>query len=66
MILIARLSAEKKVTVNGKIVLELKEDINERLGRSLGCGYAIVLTFAYSTKRQYTLPAVATEYDHYS
>lgn len=36
-------------------MLEPKEDINERLGRSLGCGDALVLTFAYSTKRQHAL-----------
>ncbi|RYM69600.1 terminase [Serratia liquefaciens] len=50
-------AAEYKVRVDGKIVLEEKDDIKKRLGRSPGCGDAFVLTFAYPvTKRQYAQP----------
>ncbi|POX19367.1 terminase [Serratia marcescens] len=65
-------AAEYKVRTDGKIVLEPKEDIKERLGRSPGCGDAFVLTFAYPvTKRQHALPGekrggAVTDYDPYA
>lgn len=65
-------AAEYKVRTDGKIVLEPKEQIKERLGRSPGCGDAFVLTFAYPvTKRQHALPGekrgvAITEYDPYA
>lgn len=65
-------AAEYKVRTDGKIVLEPKEQIKDRLGRSPGCGDAFVLTFAYPvTKRQHALPgekrgAAVTDYDPYA
>ncbi|MGG2854210.1 hypothetical protein ACQYYJ_30275, partial [Pseudomonas aeruginosa] len=43
-------AAEYKVRVDGKIVMEPKEDIKERLGRSPGKGDALLLTFAYPVR----------------
>ncbi|MEX2991174.1 terminase [Serratia fonticola] len=65
-------AVEYKVRVDGKIVLEPKEQVKERLGRSPGCGDAFVLTFAYPvTKRQHALPGekrggAVTDYDPYA
>ncbi|MBE0147937.1 terminase [Serratia fonticola] len=65
-------AVEYKVRVDGKIVLEPKEQVKERLGRSPGCGDAFVLTFAYPvTKRRHALPGekrggAVTDYDPYA
>ncbi|CAI1036431.1 terminase [Serratia fonticola] len=65
-------AVEYKVRVDGKIVLEPKEQVKERLGRSPGCGDSFVLTFAYPvTKRQHALPGekrggAVTDYDPYA
>lgn len=65
-------AVEYKVRVDGKIVLEPKEQVKERLGRSPGCGDAFVLTFAYPvTKRQHALPGekrggAVVDYDPYA
>ncbi len=65
-------SAEYKVRVDGKIEMEPKEDIKKRLGRSPGCGDALLLTFAFPvTKRQHALPGekrggAVTDYDPYA
>jgi len=65
-------AVEYKVRVDGKIVLEPKEQVKERLGRSPGCGDAFVLTFAYPvTKKQHALPGdrrggAVVDYDPYA
>ncbi|MBF2784450.1 terminase [Klebsiella pneumoniae] len=63
-------AAEYKVRVDGKIVMEPKEDIKERLGRSPGKGDALLLTFAYPVTKRSDFPAaggkqpnVISEYD---
>ena len=63
-------AAEYKVRVDGKIVMEPKEDIKERLGRSPGKGDALLLTFAYPVAKRSDFPAaggrqpnVISEYD---
>lgn len=65
-------AAEYKVRVDGKIVMEPKEDIKERLGRSPGKGDALLLTFAYPVTKRSDFPAaggkqpnVISEYDLY-
>ncbi len=45
-------AAEYKVRVDGKIVIEPKEDIKERLGRSPGKGDALLLTFAFPVSKR--------------
>ncbi|HHO0199145.1 TPA: terminase [Klebsiella quasipneumoniae] len=50
-------AAEYKVRVDGKIVMEPKEDIKERLGRSPGKGDALLLTFAYPVAKRSDFPA---------
>ncbi|STV56356.1 Uncharacterised protein [Klebsiella pneumoniae] len=66
-------AAEYKVRVDGKIVMEPKEDIKERLGRSPGKGDALLLTFAYPVTKCSDFPAaggkqpnVISEYDPYA
>lgn len=66
-------AAEYKVRVDGKIVMEAKEDIKERLGRSPGKGDALLLTFAYPVTKRSDFPAaggkqpnVISEYDPYA
>lgn len=65
-------AAEYKVRVDGKIVLEPKEQVKERLGRSPGCGDSFVLTFAYPvTKKQHAMPGekrggAIVDYDPYA
>lgn len=48
--------------VDGKIVMEPKEDIKERLGRSPGKGDALLLTFAYPVAKRsdFLLPAASS------
>ncbi len=50
-------AAEYKVRVDGKIVMEPKEDIKERLGRSPGKGDALLLTFSYPVTKRSDFPA---------
>lgn len=64
---------EYRVKLDGKIVLESKDDIKKRIGRSPGKGDALVLTFAFPvTKRQQHLPGATqqgrciTDYDPYA
>ncbi|MEQ9887623.1 terminase [Pectobacterium zantedeschiae] len=45
-------AAEYKVRVDGKIVLEPKEDVKDRIGRSPGRGDAFVLTFAFPVTKK--------------
>lgn len=45
-------ACEYKVRVDGKIVLEDKESIKARLGRSPGCGDALALTFAFPVHKR--------------
>ncbi|EFH5535612.1 TPA: terminase [Klebsiella pneumoniae] len=66
-------AAEYKVRVDGKIVIEPKEDIKERLGRSPGKGDALLLTFAFPVSKRLRLPGqqnqqgkALTEYDPYA
>ena len=60
---------EYKVRLDGRIVLENKEDIKKRIGRSPGKADALVLTFAFPVTKRQNLPGglaanqVATEYD---
>lgn len=49
-------AAEYKVRVDGKIVIEPKEDIKERLGRSPGKGDALLLTFAFPVSKRINIP----------
>ncbi len=49
-------AAEYKVRVDGKIVIEPKEDIKERLGRSPGKGDALLLTFAFPVSKRLRIP----------
>lgn len=63
-------AAEYKVRVDGKIVIEPKEDIKERLGRSPGKGDALLLTFAFPVTKRLRIPGqesqqgkAVTEYD---
>jgi DUF1680 family protein len=49
-------AAEYKVRVDGKIVIEPKEDIKERLGRSPGKGDALLLTFAFPVSKRMNIP----------
>lgn len=66
-------AAEYKVRVDGKIVIEPKEDIKERLGRSPGKGDALLLTFAFPVSKRMNIPGqqsqqgkALTEYDPYA
>lgn len=66
-------AAEYKVRVDGKIVIEPKEDIKERLGRSPGKGDALLLTFAFPVSKRLRLPwqqnqqgKAITDYDPYA
>jgi hypothetical protein len=65
-------TAEYKVRTDGKIVLEAKEDIKKRIGRSPGKGDALVLTFAFPVTKNTNLPGerggnkVATDYDPFA
>ncbi len=64
-------TAEYKVRVDGKIVIEPKEDIKERLGRSPGKGDALLLTFAFPVAKKTNDPRqqqgkAITEYDPFS
>ena len=64
-------AAEYKVRVDGKIVLEEKGLIKERIGRSPGCGDAFVLTFAFPVTKKMFVPGqqqgkALTEYDPYA
>jgi len=65
-------AVEYKVRVDGKVVLEPKEDVKDRLGRSPGCGDALALTFAFPvSKKMHSLPGqqqgrAITEYDPYA
>ncbi|WP_105607827.1 terminase [Cronobacter sakazakii] len=63
-------AVEYKVRVDGKIVLEPKEDIKDRLGRSPGCGDALALTFAFPVSKRMNLPGhqqgrTISDYDPY-
>lgn len=65
-------AAEYKVRVDGKIVIEPKEDIKERLGRSPGKGDALLLTFAFPVTKRLRIPGqesqqgkAVTEYNPY-
>lgn len=49
-------SVEYRVKLDGKIVLEPKEDVKERLGRSPGCGDALALTFAAPVMKRNRMP----------
>lgn len=42
--------------MDGKIVIEPKEDIKERLGRSPGKGDALLLTFAFPVTKRLRIP----------
>ncbi len=66
-------AAEYKVRVDGKIVIEPKEDIKERLGRSPGKGDALLLTFAFPVTKRLRIPGqesqqgkALTDYDPYA
>lgn len=66
-------AAEYKVRVDGKIVIEPKEDIKERLGRSPGKGDALLLTFAFPVTKRIRIPGqenqqgkALTDYDPYA
>lgn len=64
-------AAEYKVRVDGKIVMEPKEDIKDRLGRSPGKGDGLLLTFAYPVSKNMNLPGqqqgkAITEYDPFA
>lgn len=66
-------AAEYKVRVDGKIVIEPKEDIKERLGRSPGKGDALLLTFAFPVSKRINIPGqqsqqgrAITDYDPYA
>lgn len=66
-------AAEYKVRVDGKIVIEPKEDIKERLGRSPGKGDALLLTFAFPVSKRLLIPGqqnqqgkAITDYDPYA
>lgn len=66
-------AAEYKVRVDGKIVIEPKEDIKERLGRSHGKGDALLLTFAFPVSKRLRIPGqqnqqgkAITDYDPYA
>lgn len=66
-------AAEYKVRVDGKIVIEPKEDIKERLGRSPGKGDALLLTFAFPVSKRLRIPGqqnqqgkAITDYDPYA
>lgn len=45
-------TAEYKVRLDGKILLESKDDIKKRIGRSPGKGDALALTFAYPVTKK--------------
>lgn len=45
-------AAEYKVRLDGKILLESKDDIKKRIGRSTGKGDALALTFAYPVTKK--------------
>ena len=45
-------AAEYKVRLDGKILLEAKDDIKKRIGRSPGKGDALALTFAYPVTKK--------------
>ncbi|STK43917.1 phage terminase, large subunit [Escherichia coli] len=62
-----------KFRVDGKIVIEPKEDIKERLGRSPGKGDALLLTFAFPVSKRLRIPGqqnqqgkAITDYDPYA
>lgn len=66
-------AAEYKVRVDGKIIIEQKEDIKERLGRSPGKGDALLLTFAFPVSKRLRIPGqqnqqgkAITDYDPYA
>lgn len=66
-------AAEYKVRVDGKIVIEPKEDIKERLGRSPGKGDALLLTFAFPVSKRLRIPGqqnqqgkAITDYDPFA
>ncbi|CAM7287154.1 hypothetical protein KLPMMMO221M1_26295 [Klebsiella pneumoniae] len=66
-------AAEYKVRVDGKIVIEPKEDIKERIGRSPGKGDALLLTFAFPVSKRLQIPGqqnqqgkAITDYDPYA
>lgn len=54
-------AAEYKVRVDGKIVIEPKEDIKERLGRSPGKGDALLLTFAFPVSKRLRIPGLQNQ-----
>lgn len=57
--------AEYKVRLDGKIVLEAKEDIKKRIGRSPGKGDALALTFAYPvTKKERNNISISSQGSH--
>lgn len=66
-------TAEYKVRVDVKIVIEPKEDIKERLGRSPGKGDALLLTFAFPVSKRLRIPGqqnqqgkAITDYDPFA
>lgn len=64
-------ACEYRVRVDGRIVLEDKESIRERLGRSPGCGDALALTFAFPVMKKPTWPVqqqgkAMTDYDPFA
>lgn len=64
-------AAEYRVRVDGRIVLEEKGLIKDRIGRSPGCGDAFVLTFAFPVTKRMQHPGqqqgrTLTEYDPYA
>lgn len=64
-------ACEYKVRVDGRIVLEDKESIKARLGRSPGCGDALALTFGFPVVKKSTWPGqqqgkAITDYDPYA
>ncbi|EOC1198846.1 terminase [Cronobacter sakazakii] len=64
-------AVEYKVRVDGKIVLEPKEDVKERIGRSPGCADALALTFAFPVTKKLQHPGqqqgrTISDYDPYA
>lgn len=64
-------AVEYKVRVDGKIVLEPKEDVKDRIGRSPGCGDALALTFAFPVTKKLQHPGqqqgrTISDYDPYA
>jgi hypothetical protein len=64
-------AAEYRVRVDGRIVLEEKGLIKDRIGRSPGCGDAFVLTFAFPVTKRVQHPGqqqgrTLSEYDPYA